>query len=98
MNHCKAVGIDLAKKSFVLHSTGANGTLVFTKTLKRDMVLLFLKSYASCLIAMECCECTHYWVRAIRAMGHEVKLILARYHEPDVQRQKNDANNEKAIA
>ena len=98
MNHCKVVGFDLAKNSFALHGAEADGTVVFTKTLKRDKVLPFLKSQASCLVAMECCAGTHYWARAIQAMGHEVKLIPAKYVKPYVQRQKNDANDAAGIA
>ena len=97
MNHCTVIGIDTAKHSFALHGADSNGGTVFRKTLKRAKVLPFLRAQAPCTVALECSGGSHYWGRAIRALGHEVKLIPANYVKPYVKRQKNDANDAAAI-
>ncbi|MCY4128227.1 MAG: IS110 family transposase [Gammaproteobacteria bacterium] len=98
MNHCKVIGIDTAKHSFALHGADASGGTVFNKTLTRAKVLPFLSTQAPCTVALECCGGSHYWGHAIRALGHDVKLIPANYVKPFVKRQKNDANDAVAVA
>ena len=97
MNHSKVIGIDTAKHSFALHGADANGDAVYRKTLKRAKLLPFLSTQAPCTVALECSGGSHYWGRAIRALGHDVKLIPANYVKPFVKRQKNDANDAAAI-
>ena len=82
MNHCKVIGIDTVKHSFALHGADAAGDAVFSKTLSRSKVLLFLSSQALCTVALECCGGSHCWARAIGALGHDVKLIPANYVKP----------------
>ena len=98
MNHCKVIGIDTAKHVFALHGADANGDMVFKKTLTRAELLRFLSIREPCTVALECCGGSHYWGRAIRALGHDVKLIPANYVKPFVRRQKNDANDAAAVA
>ena len=97
MNHCKVIGIDTAKHSFALHGADADGGTVFSKTLSRAKVLPFLSTQVPCTVALECCAGSHYWVRSIGALGHDVKLIPANYVKPFVKRQKNDANDAAAV-
>jgi transposase len=47
---------------------------------------------------MEACGSAHHWGRAIRDIGHEVRLIPPVYVKPFVKRQKNDAADAEAIA
>jgi transposase len=47
---------------------------------------------------MEACGSAHHWRRAIRDLGHEVRLIPPIYGKPFVKRQKNDAADSEAIA
>ena len=39
----------------------------------------------------EACATSHYWVRELAALGHEVRLIPPRYVKPYVRRSKTDA-------
>ncbi len=98
MNHCTLIGIDTAKHSFALHGADASGATCFSKTLRRNKVLAFLKQHPRCTVALECCGGSHYWARAIQQLGHDVKLLPAAYVKPYVKRQKNDANDAVAIA
>jgi len=72
--------------------------VAFRKKLSREKVLAFLAGQPRCVVAMEACGSAHHWGRAIRDVGHEVRLIPPRYVKPFVKRQKNDAADAEAIA
>ena len=46
---------------------------------------------------MEACATSHYWAREIAALGHEVRMMPARYVKAYVKRNKNDAADAEAI-
>jgi transposase len=50
------------------------------------------------LIGMEACSGAHFLGRALRAQGHDVKLIPAQFVKPFVKSNKNDFLDAKAIA
>ncbi len=72
--------------------------MAFRKKLSREKVLAFLAEQSRCVVAMEACGSAHHWGRAIRDLGHEVRLIPPAYVKPFVKRQKNDAADAEAIS
>jgi transposase len=48
-------------------------------------------------VGIEACATAHHWAREIAALGHEAKLMPARYVKPYVKRNKNDAADAAAI-
>ena len=98
MNEISIIGLDLAKRVFQLHGAGGDGSMAFRKKLSREKVLVFLAEQPRCVVAMEACGSAHHWGRAIRDIGHEVRLIPPVYVKPFVKRQKNDAADAEAIA
>ena len=40
----------------------------------RDQVLIFMANLPKCLVGMEACWGSNYWVREISKIGHEIKL------------------------
>src|SRR3977135_2965819 len=50
------------------------------------------------LIGMEACSGSHFLGRALRAQGHDVKLIPAQFVKPFVKSNKNDFIDAEAIA
>src|SRR3954470_7227685 len=46
----------------------------------------------------EACATAHEWGRAVRELGHEVRLVPPAYVKPFVKHQKNDAADAEAIA
>lgn len=92
------IGLDLAKRSFQTHGACADGSVAFRRKLTREKLLAFLAEQPRCVVAMEACGGAHHWGRAIRDVGHEVRLIPPAYVKPFVKRQKNDAADAEAIA
>ncbi len=78
--------------------SGARSGVAFRKKLSREKVVAFLALKPRCVVAMEACGSAHHFGRAIRDLGHEVRLIPPSYVKPFVKRQKNDAADAEAIA
>ena len=97
MEHATIIGIDLAKRSFQLHGTRADGSVAFRRKLSRDTMLRFVAAQPRCVVAMEACASAHHWGREIGKLGHTVKLVPPIYVKPFVKRQKNDAADAEAI-
>ena len=84
-------------KCFRYTVSDASGTVVVCKRLRRGAVLSFFARLPQCLVGMEACAGAHYWAREIGALGHEVRLMPARYVKAYVQRGKSDAGDAAAI-
>jgi len=91
------IGVDLAKNFFQVHGIEHEGGLALTRKLTRAKFREFCSRLAPCSIGMEACGSSHYWVRELRAMGHDVVLIAPAYTKPYVKRGKNDAADAAAI-
>src|SRR5262249_59577913 len=79
MGEVTTIGLDLAKHVFQVHGVDAEGGTVLRKQLRRAQVLAFFSRLPPCLVGLEACATAHYWGRELRALGHEVRLIAARY-------------------
>ncbi len=92
------LGIDIAKNVFQLHGIDAQGKALFKKRLRREKLVKEIAQLPPCIIAMEACSSAHYWARKFRSLGHEAKLINAKFIKPYVKANKNDAHDAQAIA
>ena len=97
MSEVTTIGLDLAKSVFQVHGIDLSGNPVIRRRLKRRQVLGFFKKLPPCLVGLEACASAHYWAREIAALGHEVRMMPARYVKPYVKRNKNDAADAEAI-
>ena len=97
MKEVSTIGLDLAKSVFQVHGVDGSGRAVVRRQLRRSQVLPFFKKQPPCLVGLEACATSHYWAREIVALGHEVRMMPARYVKPYVKRNKNDAADAEAI-
>jgi transposase len=97
MKEVSTIGLDLAKNVFQVHGVDGSGQAVIRRQLRRGQVLPFFRKLAPCLVGMEACATSHYWAREITALGHEVRMMPARYVKPYVKRNKNDIADAEAI-
>lgn len=88
MQTVKTIGLDIAKSVFQVHGIGADGQIIVRRQLKRRYVLTFFAKLQPCLVGIEACASSHYWARALQALGHRVRLMPPAYVKPYVKRQK----------
>jgi transposase len=97
MSEVTTIGLDLAKSVFQVHGVDASGAPVVRRQLRRRQVLPFFTKLPACLVGIEACATSHHWAREISALGHEVRMMPARYVKPYVKRNKTDAADAEAI-
>jgi len=91
------IGIDLAKNSFSIAGANEHGKVVLRKTLSRNKLLPFIAQCPFCLIGMEACSGAHYWGREFQKLGHQVRIMAAKFIAPYRKGGKNDNNDAQAI-
>jgi transposase len=91
------VGIDIAKSVFQVHYVDQETGEIVNKPIKRAKFLEHFANRAPCLIGMEACGGSHHWARQLTNMGHEVKLMPAKFVKAFNIRNKNDAADARAI-
>jgi len=97
MDEISIIGLDIAKNVFQVHGVDNKGQVAVRRQLRRRHVLKFFAKFSPCVISMEACATAHHWSRELRKLGHEVRLMPARYVKPYVKRNKNDAADAEAI-
>jgi transposase len=93
-----SVGIDLGKTTFHLVALGATGQVLIRKKFSQKQLLAFTANLATALIGLEACSGAHFLGRALRAQGHDVRLIAALCVRPFLKYNKNDYLDAEAIA
>src|SRR5256886_10240892 len=94
----KSIGIDLGKTTFHLVALSTHSRLVVHKKFSRQQLLTYTANLPACLIGMEAGVGSHFLGRALRAQGHQVRLIPAQFVRPFVKSNKNDYRDAEAIA
>jgi hypothetical protein len=69
------LGIDIGKTVFNVVGLSPQGDIVVRKKFSRKQLLHFTSNLHAGLIGMEACGGSHFLGRALRAQGHEVRLI-----------------------
>ena len=90
------IGLDISKSVFQVHGVESTTGEVITKRLRRSKLLEFFEKLQPSLIGVEACASSHHWARALKTLGHEVKLLPPAYVKPYVKRGKNDAIDAEA--
>lgn len=100
MKNCKLVSIDLAKNVFqVCLFDHASNKVISNRKVTRSKFLDYLRRLPlEATLAMESCASSHHWARELVKMGFQkVILVPAQHVKPFVGKQKNDANDARAI-
>ncbi len=91
------IGLDISKQFFQVHGGDADGRAILRKKLRRNQVAAFFANLPPCVVGLEACCGSHYWVRVLSRCGHRVRLIAPQFVKPYVKSNKNDANDAEAI-
>src|SRR6202048_229277 len=92
------VGIDIGKNSFHVVGLDSRGAIVLRQKWSRGQVEARFANMPSCLIGMEACVGAHHLSRKLRTLGHNARLMPAKYVRPYSKGQKNDFRDAEAIA
>lgn len=92
------IGIDIGKNSFHVVGLDSEGSMVLRQKLSRGQVAIRFANLPPCLIGMEACVGAHHLSRRLLGLGHDVRMMPARYVRPFLKGQKNDFRDAEAIA
>lgn len=90
-------GLDVAKQIFQMYWVDAQTGEIANRRFRRDELIAFLAQRPAGRVALEACGSAHWWARKIKALGHEVVLLHAKFIRPFVQTNKTDAADARAI-
>jgi transposase len=92
------LGIDIGKNVFHLIGLNEGGAITLRQRLTRRQLEARVTNMPPCLVGMEACVGAHHLGRQLRALGHDVRLMAAKYVRPYSKGQKNDYRDAEAIA
>jgi transposase len=92
------VGIDIGKTSFHVVGLDRRGAVVLRQRWSRGQIEMRFANMPPCLVGMEACVGAHHLSRKLKALGHDARLMPAKYVRPYSKGQKNDFRDAEAIA
>jgi transposase len=92
------IGIDIGKNSFHIVGLDGRGAIALRQKWSRGQVETRLANMPACLIGMEACVGAHHLSRRLRLLGHDARLMPAKYVRAYSKGQKNDFRDAEAIA
>ena len=84
------IGIDLGKNSFHVVGHDARGAIVLRQKWSRGQVEARLANIPPCRIGMEACVGAHHLSRKLASLGHDARLMPAKYVRPYSKGQKTE--------
>ncbi|HEY2052101.1 MAG TPA: IS110 family transposase [Caulobacteraceae bacterium] len=96
MDQITRLFIDTSKSVFQLHGVNAAEMVVVRRQLRRGQMLEYFSKLPPTVVGLEACGASHYWARALRELGHEVRLVAPQYVKAYRKRGKNDALDAEA--
>src|SRR3981081_190219 len=92
------IGIDIGRNTFHVVGLDGRGAIVLRQKWSRGQVEARFANMSPCLIGMEACVGAHHLSRGLQKLGHDTRLMPARYVRPYSKGQKNDFRDAEAIA
>lgn len=90
-------GLDIAKRVLHLYWVEAETGEIGSRRFGKQALIEFLSQRKPGQVALEACGSAHWWARRIASLGHDVKLLHAKFVRPFVQTNKTDAADAHAI-
>src|SRR5712672_912609 len=84
------IGIDIGKNSFHVVGFDKKGSIVLRQKWSRGQIETRLANLPPCGVGMEACVGAHHLARKLSGLGHDARLMLAKYVRPYAKGQKND--------
>ena len=84
------VGIDIGKNSFHIVGHDERGAIVLRQKWSRGQVEARFANMPPCLIGLEACVGAHHLSRKLNSLGHDARLMPAKYVRPYSKGQRND--------
>ena len=81
-NAVAAIGIDIGKNSIHVVGQDDRGAIVLRQKWSRGQAEARLANMPPCLIGMEACVGAHHLSRKLKALGHDARLMPAKYVRP----------------
>jgi hypothetical protein len=78
----KTVGIDIGKNSFHVVGHDERGAIVLRQKWSRGQLEARFANMSPCLVGTEACVGTHHLSRKLKALGHDARLMPAKYVRP----------------
>jgi transposase len=91
------IGIDIGRNSFHVVGHDKRGAIMLRQKWSRGQVEARLANLPPCLIGMEACVGAHHLSRKLQMLGHDARLMPAKYVRPYSKGQKNDFRDAEAI-
>src|SRR5215831_3570851 len=91
------IGIDIGKNSFHVVGLDDRGAIVLRQKWSRGQIEARLANLPPCLIGTEACVGAHHLSRKLKALGHDARLMPAKYVRPYSKGQKNDFRDAEAV-
>lgn len=93
-----AYGIDIGKKVFPVVAVNREGAVIQRTKFARETLQSFFDLAPRTLIGMEACPGSQWLARRLIDMGHDARIIPARFVKPYVKSNKTDTVDAAAIA
>src|SRR5215470_7576167 len=93
-----AIGIDIGKNWFHVVGLDGRGAIAVRQKWSRGQVEARLANMPAFLIGMEACVGAHHLSRRLSLLGHDARLMPAKYVRAYSKGQKNDFRDAEAIA
>jgi transposase len=92
------IGIDIGKNSFHIVGQDQRGSIVLRQKWSRGQVEARLANMQPCMVGMEACVGAHHLSRKLQMLGHDARMMPAKYVRPYSKGQKNYFRDAEAIA
>lgn len=92
------IGVDIGKNSFHVVGLDQRSAIVLRQKWSRGQLEARFAKLPPCLVGTEACVGAHYLSRRLRALGHDARLMPAKFVRPYSKGQKNDFRDAEAIA